>query len=229
MDAIVGRAMRTQTPVFAAEMGEVVFRPSWNVPRSILLHEVLPMLARGGLPPGYEDFDVVQGAGDGPPVVAPVPQLVAGLRRGDFRLRQRPGPQNALGLIKFVFPNEDEVYMHGTPAPGLFAQNRRDFSHGCVRVADPIALAQWVLQDRPEWNRDRVVAATTSTETVRVKLPRPIQVLLFYTTATVMPEDGTIHFADDIYRHDARLGQALAALHHIRTQPVSTWTKSDAG
>jgi murein L,D-transpeptidase YcbB/YkuD len=229
MDAIVGRALRTQTPVFAAEMDEVIFRPYWNVPRSILVHEVLPMLERSGSIRGYEDFEVVRESGDGSPIVAPLPQLLAGLRRGDFRLRQRPGPQNALGLIKFAFPNRADVYMHGTPAQALFAQNRRDFSHGCVRVADPVALAEWVLHDRPEWSRDRIVAATMGAETLHVKLPRPIQVILFYTTATGMPEDGTIHFADDIYRHDARLEQALTTVHHIRTRPVSTWTKSDAG
>lgn len=100
--------------------------------------------------------------------------------------------------------------MHGTPAQALFARTRRDFSHGCVRVADPVALAEWVLRDRPEWTRDRIMAATAGTQTIHVKLQHPIQVLLFYTTAVVMPEDHVIHFADDIYRHDARLDRALA-------------------
>jgi murein L,D-transpeptidase YcbB/YkuD len=113
-------------------------------------------------------------------------------------------------LIKFVFPNQEDVYMHGTPAQALFARSRRDFSHGCVRVADPVSLAGWVLGDRPEWTADRIVAATMGTQTISVKLRRPIQVILFYTTAAVMPEDGTIRFADDIYRHDARLDRALA-------------------
>jgi L,D-transpeptidase YcbB len=142
--------------------------------------------------------------------VAMTPDGLAGLRLGALRVRQRPGPKNALGLIKFVFPNEDDVYMHGTPAQALFAKSRRDFSHGCVRVADPVALAEWVLQDRPEWTRDRILAATMGAETIHVKLPRSIQVILFYTTAAVMPDDGTIRFADDIYRHDARLDRALA-------------------
>jgi murein L,D-transpeptidase YcbB/YkuD len=128
-----------------------------------------------------------------------------------------PGPRNALGLIKFVFPNSEDVYMHGTPAQALFASSRRDFSHGCVRVADPIALAEWVLRDRPEWTRDRIAAATIGKDTVHVPLPRPIQVILFYTTAAVMPEDGTIRFADDIYRRDVTLDRALGALHGQRT------------
>jgi murein L,D-transpeptidase YcbB/YkuD len=109
-----------------------------------------------------------------------------------------------------VFPNQEDVYMHGTPAPALFAKSRRDFSHGCVRVADPVALAEWVLQDRPEWTPERILAATMGAQTIHVRLPRPIQVILFYTTAAVMPEDGTIRFAEDIYRHDVRLDRALA-------------------
>jgi murein L,D-transpeptidase YcbB/YkuD len=210
MDVIVGRALSTQTPIFVEDMREVIFRPYWNVPRSILRHEVLPRLERD---PDYlrrEDMEIVRGAGDAATHVELTPEALAGLRQGVLRVRQRPGPRNALGLIKFVFPNQEDVYMHGTPALALFAKSRRDFSHGCVRVADPVALAEWVLHDRPEWTRDRIVAATIGSETVHVTLPRPIQVILFYTTAAVMPEDGTIRFAEDIYRHDARLERALA-------------------
>jgi murein L,D-transpeptidase YcbB/YkuD len=125
-------------------------------------------------------------------------------------LRQRPGPQNALGLVEFVFPNAENVYMHGTPAPALFSRSRRDFSHGCVRVANPTALAEWALKEQPEWTRDRIVSAMNGTQSIHVLLPRPIQVVLFYTTAAVMPDDGTIHFAEDIYLHDALLDRALA-------------------
>jgi murein L,D-transpeptidase YcbB/YkuD len=229
MDVIVGRALRTQTPVFGEQMREVIFRPYWNVPRSILRNEVLPRIARD---PEYlrrEDMEIVRGEGDDASHVDFSPEALEELRRGRLRVRQRPGPKNALGLIKFVFPNREDVYMHGTPAQALFARSRRDFSHGCVRVADPVALAEWVLQDRPEWTRDRILAATMGSQTIHVKVPRPIQVLLFYTTAAVMPEDGTIHFPEDIYRHDLRLDRAIDALHHLRTRPVSTWTKSDAG
>jgi L,D-transpeptidase YcbB len=229
MDVIVGRALSTQTPVFAEEMREVVFRPYWNVPPSILRGEVLPKIERD---PDYlrrEDMEIVRGAGNDARRIELSPDAVAKLRQGTLRVRQRPGPKNALGLIKFVFPNDENVYMHDTPAQALFARSRRDFSHGCVRVADPVALAEWVLKDRPEWTRDRILAATTGPATIEVKLPRPIQVILFYTTAAVMPEDLTIRFAEDIYRHDARLDRALDDLHHIRTRPVSTWTKPDAG
>ncbi|MBZ5558023.1 MAG: L,D-transpeptidase family protein [Acidobacteriia bacterium] len=216
MDVIVGRALNTQTPVFVEEMREVIFRPYWNVPPSILRHEVLPMIERD---PGYlqrEDMEIVRGAGDDAEPVDATAENLGRLRQGALRLRQRPGSRNALGLIKFVFPNEQNVYMHGTPAQALFSRRRRDFSHGCVRVEDPLALAEWALADRPEWTRNEILAAAEGSQSIHVKLTRPIQVILFYTTAAVTPEDGTLRFADDIYRHDARLDRALAARRFAR-------------
>ncbi len=210
MKVIVGRAVGTRTPVFVEQMREVIFRPYWNVPRSILRHEILPVLARD---PNYlrrQNMEVVQGEGDDARVVGVTADAIDGLRRGVLRLRQRPGPQNSLGLIKFPFPNEENVCMHGTPAVALFASSRRDYSHGCIRVEDPVRLAEWVLQDRPEWDRDRMLAATAGPSSIQVKLARPIQVLLFYTTAAVMPGDGSVHFAEDIYGYDVRLDRALA-------------------
>ena len=91
----------------------------------------------------------------------------------------------------------------------LFAKSRRDFSHGCVRVEDPVALAEWALGDQPAWTRERIVAAMNAGASLRVNLTRPIEVILFYITAVVMPEEGTIHFAEDIYGHDATLDRAL--------------------
>jgi L,D-transpeptidase YcbB len=211
MNAIVGRALKTETPVLLEEMREVIFRPYWNVPPSILHKEILPAISRE---PGYlsrEDMEIVSGQGDGARPVEATPENLALLRRGALRLRQRPGPSNALGLIKFVFPNEENVYMHGTPARALFARSRRDFSHGCVRVEDPVALATWALKDRPGWGRDRVLAAMEGSQSLHVSLTQPIRVILFYTTAAVMPEDGTLRFAEDIYGYDARLDRALSA------------------
>ena len=155
-------------------------------------------------------MEIVRGPGDDAQPVAATPETVALLRQGVPRLRQRQGPRNSLGLVKFVFPNDENVYLHGTPAQELFKRMRRDFSHGCVRVEDPIALAEWVLNDQPEWTRERIVAATSGTQSQRVNLTRPIQVILFYITAVVMPEDGTIRFAEDIYGHDTRLDRVLA-------------------
>ena len=209
MDVIVGQALKTQTPMFVEEMREVVFRPYWNVPPSILRREILPKLEAD---PDYlarHDMEIVRGDGDNAASTNSSSAALDGLRRGALRVRQRPGSKNALGLIKFVFPNEEDVYMHGTPAQALFAKSRRDFSHGCVRVEDPVSLAKWVLQDQPEWTRDRILAATRGSETIHVTLLQPIKVILFYTTATVMPEDGTIHFSDDIYEQDAMLDRVL--------------------
>jgi murein L,D-transpeptidase YcbB/YkuD len=155
-------------------------------------------------------MEVVSGQGDDARPVALTAESLARLQEGRLRVRQRPGAKNALGLVKFVFPNDENVYMHGTPAPQLFSRPRRDFSHGCVRVEDPVALAQWALDGQPEWTRDRIRAAMNASQSRRVSLVRPIQVILFYITAVVMPEDGTIRFAEDIYGHDARLDSALA-------------------
>jgi murein L,D-transpeptidase YcbB/YkuD len=209
MNVIVGRALNTQTPVFVEEMRYVIFRPYWNVPASIVRGEMLPAFRRD---PDYfarHDLEIVDGPGDDARPVAVGEASVAQLQQGRLRVRQRPGPSNSLGLVKFVFPNDDNVYLHGTPAPELFKRTRRDFSHGCVRVEDPVALAQWVLKGRPEWTRDRILAAMQASRPQRVDVPKPLQVILFYITAVVMPEDGTIHFADDIYGHDAKLDRAL--------------------
>jgi murein L,D-transpeptidase YcbB/YkuD len=209
MRTIVGRALRTQTPVFVDEMRSVIFRPYWNVPPSILRNEIIPVLERD---PDYlrrQNMEIVLGQGDDARPVAATRENIARLRQGTLRLRQRPGPRNALGLVKFVFPNDDNVYFHGTPAQELFARARRDFSHGCVRVEDPVALAEWVLKEQPEWTRERILAAMSGSATRQVNLSRPIQVILFYTTAAVMPDDGTVRFADDIYGHDATLERHL--------------------
>jgi murein L,D-transpeptidase YcbB/YkuD len=213
MDVIVGRAMRTQTPVFVDVMEQVVFRPYWNVPWSILAEEVLPDLRRDAAALDAQHFEIVGRAGDDGRVVPLDDDALAGLAAGTLRVRQRPGPHNALGLVKFVFPNDDSVYMHGTPMVRLFAHERRDFSHGCIRVADPPALARWVLgRQREPWPVDRIAAAMNGTDNVGVPLDAPIDVAIFYLTAAVLPEDGAVHFAEDLYGHDARLSRALAAL-----------------
>ncbi|HUG23742.1 L,D-transpeptidase family protein [Piscinibacter sp.] len=210
MAVIVGRALKTQTPVFTEEMTHLIFRPYWNVPRSILLGEVLPALQRDPTYLQRHDMEIVRGGADDAPVLSAAPENVALLHQGALRLRQRPGPRNSLGLVKFVFPNDASVYMHGTPAQELFGRTRRDFSHGCVRLEDPVALAAWALRDQQQWTRERIVATMQGTRSVRVDLTRPVRVILFYVTAGVMPgSNGDIHFADDIYRYDELLERAL--------------------
>lgn len=188
-EVIVGRALNTRTPVMIDALEQVIFRPYWNVPPSILRDEILPALARD---PAYLRKHDMEWVREG----------------GTLKVRQRPGPSNSLGLVKFAFPNSDNVYMHGTPAPALFSRARRDFSHGCIRVADPVGLAEWVLS--PDgWNRDRIIAAMHDTRSLHVTLARPIRVVLFYLTAMALPGERTVRFADDIYGHDATLHRAL--------------------
>jgi murein L,D-transpeptidase YcbB/YkuD len=211
-DVIVGRAFRTATPLLVEQMEYVIFRPYWNIPTSILRGEILPALQRA---PDYlrrHDMEIVAGESDAARAVLLTAESIDRLRRGELRLRQRPGPQNSLGLVKFVFPNDANVYLHGTPAQELFARARRDFSHGCIRVADPVGLAEWILAAEPEWTRDRILAAMDGAGSMRVDLSRPVPVILFYLTA--MPIDGVMQFADDIYGHDARLDRYLRAGRH---------------
>jgi murein L,D-transpeptidase YcbB/YkuD len=211
-NVIVGKALNTQTPALMAEMRRVVFHPYWNVPRSILTKELLPVIARD---PAYltrQDMDIVRGPSDASPVVPYSSEALAGLRSGALRLRQRPGPRNSLGRVKFEFPNDEHIYMHDTPSTQLFGRARRDFSHGCIRLEQPEAMADYVLRDQSGWTPERVAARMRETRTERVELSRSRQVVLYYLTAVVMPDTGQLHFADDVYRHDARLTRALGAL-----------------
>ncbi len=210
MNVVVGRALNTQTPVLGEEMRYLEFRPYWNVPRSIVHNEILPKLARDPTYLQRNDMEIVRGGGDDARPVAASGANLELLRQGVLRVRQRPGPKNSLGLVKFIFPNDANVYLHGTPATQLFGNPRRDFSHGCVRVEDPVTLAQWVLRDQPRWTRERIEAAMAGPAPVRVDLLRPLPVILFYVTAMVMPADQALHFAPDIYGHDTRLERALA-------------------
>jgi murein L,D-transpeptidase YcbB/YkuD len=209
MKVVVGKAVDTRTPMLYAELRSVEFRPYWNVPRSILVGELLPLLRRR---PDYlraHEMELVGADGRplGDQVTAAVLRL---LSRGELRVRQRPGPHNALGLVKFDFPNPASVYLHGTPDSLLFSRPRRDFSHGCIRVADPVGLAEWVLHDRPEWSRAEITRAMAGPGSRRVALARPIPVAVYYTTAVAFP-DGTVRFYPDVYGLDRLLEQALHA------------------
>jgi murein L,D-transpeptidase YcbB/YkuD len=206
MRVVVGRAGRTPTPVLAAALRHVVFAPFWNVPRSIAEAEMLPKLERD---PGFlasQHMEVVAGE----QVLPDGPETVARLAAGEARLRQRPGPKNALGRVKFLFPNAHDVYLHDTPAQTLFQRSRRDFSHGCVRVEEPEALAVWVLRDQPDWTRERIAEALAGADERWVSVRSRILVILLAGTARVR-RDGSVAFTEDLYGHDAALERALAA------------------
>jgi murein L,D-transpeptidase YcbB/YkuD len=241
MPVVVGRAFRGdrksalpeevhETPVFMDTMEYIIFRPYWNIPVSIARQEVLPALKKD---PGYlvkHQYEVYDNLNKTVIISDQLDDAILDkLQSGDLEFRQKPGPGNALGLIKFLFPNNYDVYMHGTPETQLFTRSRRDYSHGCIRVQDPVALAQWVLSEDPEWTREHILAATKDQypekkkqkkkkalpgepdEPLQVKLPTPIPVLILYATAYV-EENGDIGFFDDIYGYDKDLERALASL-----------------
>ncbi len=210
-NVVVGKSLNKQTPVFDELMRYLVFRPYWNVPYSITVREILPKLADD---PGYlerHEMEIVDRfAWDAEPY-EPTPENIERLASWGLRVRQRPGPLNALGRVKFIFPNSDNIYLHDTPARILFARSRRDFSHGCVRVEEPAKLAEFVLRDVHGWDLERIEQAMAAPRPQRINLPNPLLALIFYTTALVRPHTGEVAFFEDIYGHDARLEAALQA------------------
>jgi murein L,D-transpeptidase YcbB/YkuD len=209
MPVIVGRT-HTRTPVFVAAIEQVVFQPYWDVPASIMRQELLPKMRADA---GYLErhhFEIVRGGGDDARAVEPSAAAFEALEAGKLRLRQKPGPDNALGPVKFVLPNPYEVRLHGTPEQKLFAQSRRAFSHGCIRVSDPAALGEYVLANAPgDWNAAAVEAALCATKTQRVTLKDPVRIVIFYATAAVTVSRGVL-FSADLYGHDARLQKLLS-------------------
>jgi len=203
----VGRSYH-QTPVFRDEMKYVVFNPTWTVPYSIATKEMLPRIKKD---PSYfdtRDFDIKDRSGA---LIDPKSIDWSKLSRGNFPYTfvQRPGPRNALGRVKFIFPNEHAVYLHDTPSKALFGRAERAFSHGCVRVQNPFELAE-VLLGSDGWDQDKIKATLDSLETKTVYLPEALPVLLLYWTADIGP-NGDVHFYTDVYERDARIAKAMAA------------------
>lgn len=210
MKVVVGRSDEDhKTPVFADKMEYIIFRPYWKVPDSIILKEIIPSLQKDAAYLSKHEYEMVDKQGT---VIISDTVDAATLRKlatGELDVRQKPGGVNALGMVKFVFPNSYDVYLHGTPERQLFGRSRRDFSHGCIRVEDPVALASWVLRD-PKWNTDRILAAMKNEkkDAFQVNLKKPISVFILYASAMVR-EDGEVDFYDDVYHQDANLQKAL--------------------
>ena len=212
MAVVVGRTYR-RTPVFSDTVRYIVLNPSWNTPRSIAVRDELPEIQKD---PGFLErhgFRVLQGWGADEREIDPNEIDWSKLSARDFpyHLRQDPGPLNALGQIKFMFPNKFNVYLHDTPARGLFARLQRDFSSGCIRLERPIDLAEYVLKEDPGWTREAIVEAIEAEQKRTVPLHRRIAVHLQYWTAWV-EEDGTVQFRKDLYGRDKRLADALQRL-----------------
>ncbi len=208
MNVVVGKALNTQTPIFVDQMEYVVFRPYWNPPPSIINGEIIPALRKD---PSYLDRQNMEIVASGADDAASLPandDNMAKVASGRLFVRQRPGPSNSLGLAKFIFPNSENVYMHGTPSQQLFSRTRRDFSHGCIRLEDPARFAEWVLRQDPTWTRERIDAAMQGDKTMQVNLKEKLAVVVFYDTVHVNSEQ-VVHFVEDIYGHDKALDAAL--------------------
>lgn len=210
MRVIVGKTYPyTRTPVFTTRITHVVFQPYWDVPRGILMRELLPRIRADESFLDRHHMEIVQGSGDDARAVQPTPAAIESLAGGQFRLRQRPGPDNALGAVKLVMPNPYAVYLHATPEQALFERAQRTFSHGCIRVSEPAALVAYVLRGASEtWDSKAIDDALCGHKTFRVAVERPVSVAVFYTTAVATQSDGMLFF-DDIYGHDRKLEQLL--------------------
>lgn len=203
---IVGQAVKRQTPLFNMEMRYIEFSPYWNVPPSIAREEIIPRLKRD---PAYfqqQDFEFLDDKGR---TLADLSEAnLLAVRQGKMRIRQRPGPKNSLGNIKFVFPNDDNIYLHDTPARLLFLRGQRDFSHGCIRVQDPVALAKFVLENKPEWTDERIQDAMKKGTSSTLRLEEPLPVVIAYITS-IARKDGRVYFLPDLYDKDRQLDDAL--------------------
>jgi murein L,D-transpeptidase YcbB/YkuD len=202
MRVVVGKVMgQHETPVFTHMMKYLVFRPYWNVPVDIARNELAPHIAsnRGYL--SSKNFEVTDAKG-----AVLTDYTAKQVAQGGVMVREKPGPKNSLGLVKFIFPNQYDIYLHSTPAVSLFEQTRRDFSHGCIRVQKPADLAAWVLQGQGgDWDLAKVQEAMNNGPNNRtVSLKNPLPIVIFYLTARV-DDDNQVDFFDDIYGYDASM------------------------
>ena len=205
MRVVVGKVMNS-TPIFSDKLEYIVFSPYWYIPFSIIENEMMPHLLAD---PGWlerMDMEVVQGNGKAAVPVDPYSIDWSAITKETFKyaIRQRPGPKNPLGDIKFIFPNEHEVYLHHTAAEQLFNQTQRGFSHGCIRVEKPVQLAQFLLSGKPQWNEPTIQEAMHGGEERYENLKEKIPVYIVYFTSWV-DDQGQIHFRDDFYGHDKEL------------------------
>jgi murein L,D-transpeptidase YcbB/YkuD len=203
MRVVVGK-QDTPTPIFNHKMTYVVFAPYWNVPDDIAQKETLPSIMKDPDFLERSNMEVVDVSGK------PVdPGSIDLSSPGKYRFRQRPGTSNSLGLVKFMFPNQFNVYLHDTPADSLFARASRSLSHGCVRLEEPEKLAEYVLRDQPDWSPEKITEAMNGAEEQTVKLKAPIPVYLGYWTARVSA-DGAVEFWKDVYGIDGAQSAKLA-------------------
>jgi len=210
-NVVIGKAYGHKSPIFEKEIQYVVFRPYWEVTPSIQRNEIVPHILKDSNYIAKHNFELVTPKGEVVTDNQVSPEVLEGIKSLHLMVRQKPGGTNSLGLVKIIFPNPDNVYLHGTDAPELFSQDVRDFSHGCIRVEKPEDLVAWVLRNNPGWDLGRVKATMNGEKNnLQVDLVTRIPVLIVYGTAAVN-EENQIRFFDDIYGYDAELDKALAA------------------
>ena len=224
MRVVIGQAKDNHdTPVFTHMMKYLVFRPFWNVPVDIARKELVPHIEASQGYLSTKNFEVTNRKG-----VVLTEYTAHQVSQGMVMVREKPGPKNSLGLVKFMFPNQYDIYLHSTPAVSLFDRTRRDYSHGCIRVQKPADLAVWVLKGNSgDWDLDKVNDAMNNgpdNKTVVLKMPLPI--VIFYLTA-IVAEDGQAHFFDDIYGYDADMQRVFSKgpPYPVKPEPVVPKTK----
>jgi murein L,D-transpeptidase YcbB/YkuD len=209
MRTVVGESRSHATPMLASTISTVVFRPYWVPPPKILRQEILP---KARVDPDWLDahgMEIVDRPEPDADTFAPSEDVLARVEKGELTLRQRPGPRNDLGSVKFVVPDAQCIELHGTPHGKVFALPHRERSHGCIRLEDPDALARWVLSREPGWDAERIAEVAARDRSTTVRLREPVPVVFVYATASVDP-DGTEHYVDDAYHLDARAETELA-------------------
>jgi len=209
MKVVVGKPF-WHTPVFSDKMTYIVLNPSWNVPHSIAVEETIPKIKKD---PDYlvkQNMKILKDWSEDEEEIDPnsIDWQSLDVRNFQYRFRQEPGPLNPLGSIKFVFPNEFGVYLHDTPSKKLFAKSVRSFSHGCIRLEKPIDLAEYLLNDSPDWTREKLLTEIGTGKEQKIRLPKPVDIHILYLTAWV-DDNGLLHFRDDIYGRDERLDKSL--------------------
>ncbi len=207
---VVIGSLYNKTPVFTADMTYLVINPYWNVPKSIATEVLMPKVREDGDYLQRNGFELFENWNKGADQLDSTRIDWASVSDDDFsyKLRQRPGPENALGQLKFMLPNEYNIYLHDTPQQAHFSANERSFSHGCVRVADPEGLADAILAGQSGWTREQIFGAVESGERTQVNLDENLPVQITYLTAWV-DEDNRVHFRNDVYQRDQILADAL--------------------
>jgi len=211
MRVIAGRPYR-RTPVFSGRMTYLVMNPSWEVPNKIAIKDLLPKIKKDPQFLSQQKIKVFKGWGSNAGEINPDAVDWKAVTESNFkyRFRQAPGPLNALGRIKFMFPNQFDVYLHDTPAKNLFGKSRRDFSSGCIRMEKPVEFAEYLLRNHPAWPPEKIRSSLSGSEPVEqtVQIPEPINIHILYWTVW-LGHDGLINFSPDIYGRDGALGAAL--------------------